>query len=58
MKAEIDEKGHLIISAETALESYALAQWMDDYWQQKEKGSQGKSVLQINTIWRTDDNPQ
>ena len=27
MKAEIDEKGVLIVSAETALEAYAIKQW-------------------------------
>ena len=31
MKAEIDESGKLSVTAETSLESFALARWWDDY---------------------------
>ena len=31
MKVSIDEKGMMLIEAETPLESYALSKWCDDY---------------------------
>jgi hypothetical protein len=31
MKAEINEKGTLVISAETPMESYALSRWWENY---------------------------
>jgi len=31
MKAEINDKGSMIITAESKLESYALKKWLQDY---------------------------
>jgi len=33
MKAEIDAKGVLIVSAETPIELYALRKWGEDGWE-------------------------
>jgi len=43
MKAELDSKGKLEITAETELESYALSKWVED-WNEK------KAVLSVQTV--------
>ena len=45
MKAEIDEIGCLRVSAETALESYALGAWWKDY---DRADAERQSTLMIN----------
>jgi hypothetical protein len=48
MKAELDEKGTLVIWAETPVESFALTHW-HTLWNKDD------ALLLVNTVSRSDD---
>lgn len=47
MKVTIDNKGTMKVTAETALEAYALAKWGEDYFGPSNQQT-GKSVLMLD----------